>query len=353
MFFSYGGYIMAKISYSEYLDIIRDPDTTDERLMELTRVKKGRGGLDFSLEPDPAKVSMTPSDKDFESAMGIGNGLDRLRRRSKFFQRLKQKPATPVLVAEGDSWFQFPLLVRDTVDHLSKKYAIWCVSAAGDTAQNMVLGERASKATEYMAALRRHKKSVKAFLFSAAGNDIIGEDPVTQRPVIEDMLKPFNGNKSDIAGHINHALLGEKITFLKGAYAQVIANIRMEPGLEKLPIIIHGYDVPFPFPWSASDKRNPIWAKSDEWLGSAMKKCKINDPKLRRAIITLMINALYDMLNDLAGDPKKTGVWVVDCRGALPKPTDWADEIHGTSDGFSVVAARFEAVLKKAIAAAK
>lgn len=344
---------MAKISYSEYLDIIRDPETTDERLMELTRLKRGNGGFDFVLEPDPKKVLLKPADADFESAMKIGNGLDRLRRRSKFFNRMKSKPNSPVLVAEGDSWFQFPLLVKDTIDHLSKKYAVWCVSAAGDTAQNMVLGSRAAKATEYLEALRRNKKNVKAFLFSAAGNDIIGEDPVTQVPVILDLLKPFNGNKADVSGHINHALLAEKITFLKGAYAQVIANVRLEKGFERLPIIVHGYDVPFPYPWAKNDARSPIWAKKDEWLGSAMKKRKINDVKLRRAIITVMIDALYDMLNDLAGDPKTTGVWVVDCRGTLPKPTDWADEIHGTSDGFAVVAARFETVLKKAIAAAK
>ena len=343
---------MAKISYSEYLEIIRNPETTDEEIIALTRIEKGAGGFDFQIRPDPKKVELSPSDEEFESAMKIGNGIDRLRRRGKFFNRLEKKPATPVLVAEGDSWFQFPLLVTDTIDHLSKKYAVWCVSAAGDTAQNMVFGQQAAKSTEYMTALRRHRDKVRAFLFSAAGNDIIGEDPQTNVPVILDLLKPFNGDKSDAAGHINHALFAEKIAFLRKAYRQVIDTIRTEPGLETLPIIVHGYDIPFPYPWGKDDRRSPIWAKKDEWLGSAMKKRRINDQALRRKIIKVMIDALYDMLFEIAGNSAETGVWVVDCRGALPRSTDWADEIHGTSEGFATVAARFEAVLRKAARAA-
>jgi len=62
-----------------------------------------------------------------------------------------------------------------------------------------------------------------------------------------------------------------------------------------------------------------------------------------------MIDRLYEMLIDLAGDSADTGIWVVNCRGALPAVTDWADEIHGTSAGFAKVAARFDEVLQKAL----
>ena len=54
------------------------------------------------------------------------------------------------------------------------------------------------------------------------------------------------------------------------------------------------------------------------------------------------------MLKELSGQSSKTHVWVVDCRGALPKVSDWIDEIHGTSAGFAKVAKRFKACIKEA-----
>ncbi len=54
------------------------------------------------------------------------------------------------------------------------------------------------------------------------------------------------------------------------------------------------------------------------------------------------------MLREFSGDSRQTGVWLVDCRNAMPDVTDWADEIHGTSDGFAKVAARFKDSLRAA-----
>jgi len=340
---------MEKITYSEYLDLIRDPDTTNDELKKYVRIVQGEGGFDFTIEPDPDKVIVTPADQEFENAMSIGNGIDRFRRRIRFFNRLSKDPDAPVLVSEGDSWFQFPLLIDETIDALGKSYNIWSVGAAGDTAQNMVFGEQKSGKAEYLIALRQQKARVKAFLFSAAGNDIIGADPETERPVLEDLLKDFNGDTADIEGHINVDLLVEKLTFLRTAYTKVIDTIRMEPGLHDLPIIIHGYDYAFPWPAGNDDKRDPVYADKDQWLGRAFVKHGINDSAHRRAIITYLIDELYTLLGSMAGDPATTGVWLVDCRNALPLVSDWNDEIHGTDAGYIKVAARFEAVLDQAI----
>jgi hypothetical protein len=40
-------------------------------------------------------------------------------------------------VAEGDFWFHYPILLRDTLDWLSDDYAIFDLAAAGDTLENM------------------------------------------------------------------------------------------------------------------------------------------------------------------------------------------------------------------------
>ena len=104
--------------------------------------------------------------------------------------------------------------------------------------------------------------------------------------------------------------------------------------------------MPFPHPWDADDRRSPVWASKDRWLGSAFAPLGI-EGGLRREILAVLIDQLYAMLERVAAqDPH---VHVVDCRGALPRVTDWADEIHGTTDGFAAVAGRFHAKLVEVI----
>ena len=337
---------MEKITYREYIDLLLDPETTEDKIVAYSIPKKGEGSA-FSVEmaPNPDLVIMSESDVEAENAMQIGNGAARFYRRNEFNRRKAKGDTSPVLVSEGDSWFQFPFFLKETIDQLNKDFMVWSVGAAGDTAENMV-----HRNPEYMKALRRQKKSVKGFLFSAAGNDIIGEDPATGRPVLTDILKPFNGDTGDITGHVNFALLGQKVAFLRSAYSKVIATVRSKPEFSRLPIFIHGYDYVFPHPFGADDYRDPKWAEKDQWLGSAMATKGINDPHHRRAIIQLLIDTLYDMLDDLAADSRQTQVWVVDCRGALPNVSDWADEIHATSAGYAKVAARFKARIDEAFA---
>lgn len=336
------------ISFQEYLALVMDPSTTNEEILSYSKVVKSDSAFSYELKPDPAKVSMTIEDIQFENALQIGNGIERARRQSRFWRELAFGLNQPVLVAEGDSWHQFPFLVDDVVIQLNRECLIWSVSAAGDTLQNMVYGPVRRGGQEYMKALRRHKKIVEGFMFSAAGNDIIGEDPETGRAVLYDLLHNFNGNTADVTGHINHALLSERLDYLKDGYRRVIDTVRAEPGFENLPIFIHGYDYPFPYPWGRNDPRTPLHAAKDEWLGEPFSKRMITDQGLRRNILIHLLDELYDALGDVAGTPAKTRVWLVNCRGAMPDVSDWIDEIHGTSAGFEKVAVRFRDALKDA-----
>lgn len=335
---------MSKITYSHYLELARNPETEEDVLLSFSRIERGQGGFDFTIRPDPEKVELTAEDFEFENALKIGSGLVRFRRQARFRRRKLFGSDLPVLVSEGDSWFQFPLLVREIVDQLEDDYLVWSVGAAGDTAQNMVFGH-----SEYLKALIQHKDDVRGFLFSAAGNDVIGEDPQTQRAVLLDLLKDFNGNKDDIEGHINMTLLEQKMDFLEKAYTKVISDIRAQSEFRDLPIFIHGYDYPFPFPWSNNDPRNPIHAEKNQWLGKPLDQRQIFDLEQRRNIIKFLIDRLYKMLKSIAANSKETGVWLVDCRGAMHEVSAWIDEIHGTSDGFTKIAERFLPVLSKAI----
>lgn len=337
---------MEKITYEKYRAMLIDPETPDEEILVYSKVVPGKTAFSPELVADPDRVEMSEDELEAENAMRIGNMLARWRRNRRVEKALRREDPRPLLIAEGDSWFQFPLLIKEVVDHLGKDYLCWCVSAAGDTARNMVFGS-----PEYMDALRRHKGKVAGFLFSAAGNDIIGEDEGAsdRTPALIKILKhSARASSRQPADYIDFGVLGEKLAFLRKAYEKVIFDIRNDPAFKTLPIFIHGYDVPFPYPWEA-DKRNPLWADKDQWLGRAFKHHGIDDSGLRRNILKLLIDALYDMFGNLAGDPAQTGIYVVDCRKAMPKVTDWADEIHGTNEGFGKVAKRFAEAIEAAM----
>lgn len=324
-----------------------DLDVSEKKLAKYLVINEQESGP-FSpiFEPHPELVTMTPEQEELESAMQIGNSFCRFRRKRKFNQQITNGSTSPVIVAEGDSWFQFPILIDDVVDHLSDKYLVWCVSAAGDTAQNMVFGQEGKGKREYIKALRKQKNRVKAFLFSGAGNDIIGEDQ-NGVPVLTSLLKEFHQG-GDAASHINHAVFGEKLTFLKRAYTEVITQVRSESGLENLPIVLHGYDYAIPGnKGDANDPRDPSYAAKDQWLGKPLADKRIRNKDLQRDIIRFLINGLYDMLNDL--QRTHSGIHVVDVRKTLPEITDWNDEIHGTSGGFAKVAKKFRTTLKNVV----
>jgi N-acetylmuramoyl-L-alanine amidase len=339
---------MAKISYAQYLELLMDPETPDEVIAAFSTFIPGTGAFDPTLVPDPERVEMTTDQIEAENAIKIGNKVARWRRNQSFDRALAAGDPRPVLVAEGDSWFQFPIFIRETIDHLRKPYLVRCASAAGDTASNMVYGPLGHEGKEYMIELERQRHRVRAFLFSAAGNDIIGEDLEAGdgTPVLIKLLKNPGTGSSQPRDYINQTEVDARLQFLEDAYKTVISEIRAVSQFAALPVLIHGYDVPYPWPWGERDPRKPRWAKKDQWLGSAFRTAGIEGP-IRRDILTVLIEALYAMLDRVAQSDQH--VHVVDCRGTLPHVSDWADEIHGTSDGFAFVAARFQATLDRVL----
>ncbi len=339
---------MKKISYAQFKSMLMDPKVPGTEIAKYLRKdpkKKGRP-LDPQLVPDPEKVEMGPeAEFEVESAIRWANGVERWRREQRFMEGLGD--GRPVLVSEGDSWFQFPFLYEDVIDQLASDFLIWSLDAAGDTADNMV-----NRSPEYYFELKKQKaNNVVGFLFSGAGNDVIGED-LDGNPVLGRLLKPFQAGR-DAAWHVDKAMFAQILAMLERDYRKLVATIRRDDDFMRLPIIIHGYDYAIPggFP---GDPRNPfLYAAQDEWLGAPMKAKGIVDPTLQRAIIRVLIDGLYDMLFRVAGTSANTRVFVVDARGALPDVSDWGDEIHGTSAGFHKVAKRFNSMVKQALRTAR
>ncbi len=333
-----------KITFDEFEEMLGDPDVPASTIRKYLIIDRDLTRADSPIfRANRQLVDIPPEQAQRESGMSIGNGLERWRRGRRFKRRRRLGSSRPVIVSEGDSWFQFPLLIDDVIDHLEDDFDVWSRGAAGDTLDNMVFGPLGDQMNEYLEALDDQRDDVKAFLFSGAGNDVLGLD-ADNVPVIGKLLLPFDPAK-DAKGHIHQANFAAVLARLKTGYEKLITMVRADPDFVSLPIIIHGYD--YTIPGSKTDERDPVYAKPDEWVGGPMAELGIVDPPLQQAIVRIMIDALYDMMDGLAAS--HSGVHVVNVRGTLTQKSHWNDEIHATSEKYADIAALFKAKINAAI----
>ncbi len=270
-----------------------------------------------------------------DALRGLANEIVRGWRQGAFLRRLDNGDRRPVLVAEGDSWFHFPLPdTHDIVEQLSGDYSIWTVAGAGDTADDMV------RSKEYVGALAQNVDRVVGFLFSAAGNDVIGANE-SNNAAISRLLKSRQRGADDAASHVDRAALAQVLGKLERNYDEVVKTIRANPRLKRLPIFIHGYDYAVPGGYPQDPRPKKIYANQGKWLGDPMRAKGITETSLQRKIIVALIDALYQMLDRVA--QKHRNVYVVNLRRKLTDVwQDWEDEIHGTTYGFGNIASKFK-----------
>lgn len=326
--------------------MMRDPNITEEELRSYF-IANPATSRPFapSVIPDPGRVDIESPADDQEAAvlMDWANELWRIRYQNLFKLRRLAGDPRAVLVAEGDSWFCFPVFLRDIVGNLFDDFNVWSVAAAGDTLQRMVIDD-----PEYMKALRDNRNNLRAFIFSGGGNDIVGADD-SGVSAIEQIVKPFEAGRP-VEWYIDGQAFSDRLHFIEDCYRKVIATVAAE--FPKLPVLCHGYDhsIPGGFP---GDPRHPRWAANDKWLGRPMRETlKITDPALQQAIVALMVDRLNERLKTLCGGNNPGGMfrtaYHVDLRNTVGSINQWADELHPTDAGFALVSAKFETVLKNA-----
>src|SRR5690606_13444516 len=100
--------------------------------------------------------------------IGKLNRKSQKKRDRKFWKKIKTGKVDKVILAEGDSWFEYPRFITDVIDHLNKRndYAIKSIAYGGDWLSNILLEN------EYIEELSLLKPDV--FLISGGGNDIVG-----------------------------------------------------------------------------------------------------------------------------------------------------------------------------------
>ena len=310
-----------------------------------------------------------------EGLMGFFNRRSQKRRRKDFFRKIREgfrdEADNIVVLAEGDSWFEFPRTagidqVKDVIDWLGKKrdLSVYSLAAGGDWLSNMI------HSGEYIELLPVVMPD--ALLLSAGGNDLLGgyrlasmlrsarqgqrqnfdAAPHLQR-LLEKRCQPQP--KDFDAGLYERGLSwlrDEFFQFLNHCFTQYFLFVAQVSQLERyahLKFFTHGYDFAIP-----SDKRRGIFMRrilnyflnSGNWLYDPLMMQGITDPKDQRAVVYTLICEFNEMMIQLATYQGFPHLYHIDCRGTAQSQDDWFDEIHLESKSYEKVADTFHRAIK-------
>lgn len=218
------------------------------------------------------------------------------------------------IVSEGDSWWQYPLLLEDVIDHLSgdPDKAIYSVCAAGD------LIERMASEKEYILALE--ETGAELLLLSGGGNDLLGDGALEKV-----LVKYTKGKKpSDL---LDATKLKAAVEDILGNYSVILNDLVTR--FPKVHVFGHAYDLPYP-------------ANGGKWLGGPLKKAGI-PTVLWRPVIEVLLNRFSDELKGLQST--FSNFTFVDLRGKVGDEHSWFDELHPTNSGFGRAAQEFRAAI--------
>jgi hypothetical protein len=244
-----------------------------------------------------------------------------------------------VLVAEGDSWFDYPWhdVLRMLEDHHG--YDVESVAHKGDRIESMAYGGQLEEFTRLIEKLLRQSVIPSAILLSGGGNDVAGNE---FSMLINHARSAHAGlNEQVVKGVIDERVFDAYVTVLTG----VTMVCRRRTG-GPIPIIIHGYGHPVPDGRGVLGGWGPL---PGPWLQPGFRDKGFSALGACVDIAADLIDRFNRMLRRVAALPEFGHVRYVDLRDALSNGADyrtwWANELHPTKRGFEVVAARFAAAI--------
>ncbi len=296
------------LTLGEFLALVDDPATTEATLAPYMRLDRARSDAfdpAFRLNSD---LVVDPSGLESDRVLGWANDWARSQRQRRYRAKVNANPAVTRIVAEGDSWFQYPFVLHDVIDHVmdQAEYAVFCLGAAGDLLRDMV------STAEYVDAIEREQPTF--FLMSGGGNDLVGGNGLAA------MLQPF------AVGLQPHEYLNQRFDAftqqIQADYQRLFSALRDR--FPHLKIICHGYDYPRP--------------RNERWLGQPMRQRGIEDPTLQQQILVVIMDRMNTIIEATAGN--FTNVRYLNLRN-LVTTNEWFDELHPNNLGFRKVSALF------------
>jgi len=309
---------LQKITQQELIAKVKDLDVSDEELSKYFILDEINDNA-FSPQVIPNPDLIEDSGLEGAFALNSFNKLARWRRNAKYKRRIKNWEGVRI-VAEGDSWFQYPLLLKDTIDQLidldNFQYAIYGLSEAGDLLSNIVSEDEISEAID--------RENPDVFLISGGGNDMVGNSRMAT------MVHKYTANR--LPENYPNDKFDVFLDELERLYRELFSRLLI--ARPHLKIICHGYDNAIP--------------QNGKWLGKPLEKQNIKKESLQEKIVAVMIGRfnqrLKSVVNDFAGS-----VFHVDCQNLIGDKSKWHDELHPKNKGYFKVAQKFDEAIKKAL----
>ncbi|NNE44846.1 MAG: hypothetical protein HKN12_11620, partial [Gemmatimonadetes bacterium] len=150
-----------------------------------------------------------------------------------------------ILLAEGDSWFDYPFY--DVLGELEDRhgYEIYGnVAKRGDTIEDMAydvnqLGKVARMFQKVASRLRDEEGKPRAILLSGGGNDIAGHELAV-------LLNHARSGQPVLHDRIVRGVITERLALAMTTLVSAVTGLSQGYFGTKLPIVLHGYAHPVP-----------------------------------------------------------------------------------------------------------
>ncbi len=253
-------------------------------------------------------------------------GLARTMGEAQAFQPLQ-------ILAEGDSWFDYPALARGgLIPRLAAKLGVPILNLAkrGDEVRFMLgVEQRKDLADE----LRRGCSAGgpwDALLFSGGGNDVV-DNPLAL------WLRDYEAGRP-ARDHVHAKRYAAVLALVRAGYEDLIEmRDRLSPGTQ---LVFHAYDFAIP------DGRGVCGGLLGPWLRPAfeLRGFPLDPPTEAAAVVRVMLEDFAAMLDGLA---RRRKVSFINGQGTLaPVRESWHNELHPSADGFNAFADLFHAKLR-------
>jgi len=230
-----------------------------------------------------------------------------------FVQSIRDHPQNPIVIAEGDSWWAYPIYAN-VIDHLDEmvqhRMSLLRLESSGDE----LIGMLDDGGVGFLRKLMNHHHP-DVLLLSGGGNDIVGPELLT---FIAKRTAPF-----DTANALATDALDERFAAMRSAYDRLIAA--RDAVAPRCTIVTHGYARAIP----TGKKATFIGVSSGPWIKPFLIAQGYTDFSEQQAIVDALLGRFNTMLDALSG-PKFIKV---NFRDAITAD-DWSNELHPTRHGF-------------------
>jgi hypothetical protein len=293
--------------------------------------------------------------------LGFLNRIGRNKKNRKFKRQLRKpgfREGKKVIVAEGDSWFEYPVFIKDIIDWIIDKtnYPVYSLAYGGDWIANILYEE------QYINELSLYQPEV--FLISGGGNDIVGGSRlaklVDKRSMVNTTLTPTDQqliadlqNKSGYTAiQAKRIAIGYKflnkdfyalLNLFRILYSLLFRNIELSGKFSDMKIITQGYDFGIP----SNNKnifKNPLRLLfgNGKWMYEPLVMKGIVESEDQRSVVAAIIFEFNEMLIQIGR--LFQNVYHIDSRGLL-QDHEWADELHAFSRAYERIADKYIACI--------